>query len=94
MLLYSSKNGKKYSHKNIRISITVFSVMIIRNVSWAPNQNIRLYDFWKIMLHYWTSGYLEFSFSSTGINDILKYFNIENILNYNNITVFTLILNK
>ncbi len=43
---------------------------------------------------YWTSGYLELSFSSTGINDILKYFNIENILNYNNITVFTLILNK
>ncbi len=40
------------------------------------------------------SGYLEFSFSSTGINDILKYFNIENILNYNNITVFTLILNN
>ncbi len=43
---------------------------------------------------YWTSGYFEFSFSSTGINYILKYFNIENILNYNNITVFTLILNK
>ncbi len=55
-----------------------------------------MYDFWKIMLHWILkiSGYLEFSFSSTGINDILKYFNIENILNYNNITVFTLILNK
>ncbi len=51
-------------------------LVIIRNVTWAPNQHIRMIHEWSCDTEDWSNGCWKFSFAITGINYILKYIQI------------------
>ncbi len=71
--------------------------MVIRNVTWAPNQHIRMISEGSCDTEDWSNGCWKFSFAITGINYILKDVQVENsyfkiLILFYNITVFSLFL--
>ncbi len=62
-----------------------FSKLKFRPVSWAPNQDIRMLSEGSCDTEDCSNGCWKFSFAITGINDILKYIQVENsYLKFNN----------
>ncbi len=74
-------------YTKILSSTTVSTLMIIiRNVSWAPNQNIRMISKGSCDTKDWSNDYWKFSLAITWINYILKLKTV--ILNCNNISQY------
>ncbi len=72
----------KESSKNIRIFTKIwntafFQLILMRDVSWAENQHIRIISEGSCDTEDWRN-YAENSALITGINYILKYIQIEN----------------
>ncbi len=61
-ILETKKRTYQHFHKNIKQYITVFDIDKIRNVSWAPNQHIRMISEGSCDTECWRNGRWKFSF--------------------------------
>ncbi len=77
-------------HNSLTTLNLLFLALIIRNVSWAPNQHIKMISEGSCDTENWSKGFWNVSFDITGLNYILKY--IEFVLNCNNLSKYYNIL--